>query len=344
MAAAATTFTEIKNQILQKRLAPVYLLYGEEGYFLDQLVKLFEQVLPEADREFDQYILYAPSTSMGQASDLCHRFPMVSERQMVIIKEMQAARADEVDRLAQYVLNPTPSTVLVLVFRGAAAKGKDLIAAAKKKAVVYESKKKRDYEMGPEIAQLIQEKGMRADPKALEMLRDHIGTDLSRMYNEIDKLATILGPGASVTPEAIERNIGISKEYNNFELIEALAERNPAKAMRIAEYFESNPKANPLVMTTALLYGYFSDLLIAHYTKDKSDSGLQASLGLKNSYALRKFRTGMARYNARQVIEVIWALRQFDAQSKGQGSRQDQYALFHDLIFHILSAPGNLGI
>lgn len=344
MAAPAVTYQSLRNQILQGDLAPVYLLHGEEGYYIDQLVKLFENVLPPEEREFNQYIVYAPSTPMMQAADLCHRFPMMADRQMVIIKEMQSIRADEVDKLQRYVLNPSPKTVLVMVFRGATAKGKELMAAAKKKAVIFESKKVADYQMAPLIDSLIKEKGLRSEPKAVEMLRDFIGSDLSRMYNEIDKLATILGPGATVTPEAVERNIGISKEYNNFELVEALAERNAVKAMKIVEYFKSNPKANPLVMTTALLYGYFSDLLIAFYTKDKSDHGLQDSLGLKSSYGLRKFKSGMRMYNARQVIEVIWALRQFDTQSKGQGSRQDQYDLFHDLIFHILTARGDLGV
>ncbi len=344
MAAAGVTYNELRNQIKQGNLQPVYLLHGEEGYYIDQLVKLFENVLPPADREFDQYILYAPDTSMAQASDMCHRFPMIAERQMVIIKEMQAIRAEEVDKLQRYVLNPSPSTVLVMVFRGATAKGKDLMAAAKKKAVIFESKKASEREMPMMIDSLIQEKGMRSDHKALEMLRDYIGSDLSRMYNEIDKLATILGPGATVTPEAVERNIGISKEYNNFELVDALAERNPVKAMKIADYFASNPKANPLMMTTALLYGYFSDLLIAFYTKDKTDMGLQRALGLKSPYALRKFKNGMRCYSASQVIEVIWALRKFDIQSKGQGSRQDAYQLFRELIFHILAASGNLGI
>lgn len=344
MAASATTYPQLVGNIRSGQLSPVYLIHGEEGYYIDQLVKLFEQILPEADREFNQYILYAPETSMNRVGDLCYRYPMMAERQIVIVKEMQAARADDVDRLAKYVLNPNPTTILVLVFRGATAKGKELMTAAKKKAVIYESTKVKDKDLPDLITQVIKNKGMNPDYKAVEMLRDYVGSDLSRLYNEIDKLSIILGTGATVTPEAVEKNIGISKEYNNFELLEALAARDPLKSMKIAEYFQANPKANPLVMTTALLYGYFSDLLIAMYSADKSDSGLMKALGMKSAWGLKKFRTGMSHYSARQVIEVIWALRQFDTRSKGNGSRQDSYNLFHDLIFHILTARGDLGI
>lgn len=344
MAAAAPTFDSIKRQIEQHNLAPVYLLHGEEGYYTDELVKAFERVLPEEDREFNQHVLYAPQVEPGAVMDLCYSVPMMADRQVVILKECQSVRADQINRLYKYVQQPSPSTLLVIVFRNEKAKGKDLLAAAKGHAVVFESKKVAEWNLLPVISGYIKQKGLLAEQKAQEMLRDYIGADLSHMFNEIDKLATILGPGAAITPEAIERNIGISKEFNSFELIDALAVRDAAKVMRIADYFAANPKANPLVMTTSNLYNLFSDLLIAHYTKDKTDQGLMTALGYKSTFPLRKIKAGMRCYNAFQLIEIIWALRQFDCQSKGNGSRQNEHALFRDLMFHILTAPGSLGV
>ena len=172
------------------------------------------------------------------------------------------------------------------------------------------------------------------------MLRDYIGTDLSRLYNEIGKLALILGPGAMVTPEAIERHIGISKDYNNYELIDAINIRNAAKTFAIVEYFRNNPKNNPTVMTVSSLFNQFSNLLIYHYTKDKSPSGYMDALGFKSPWALKVYETASRNYNVRQTIEIITAIREFDVKSKGLGSRQNEYSLLKDLIFHILTARG----
>lgn len=344
MAAPALTFETLKKQITNGQLSPVYLLHGKEGYFTDALVKAFEQILPAEDKEFNQYILYAPQIEPGQVMDLCRRCPMMADRQVVILKEAQAVRADVINKLHKYVSNPSPSTVFVIVFRGEEAAGKDLIAAVKKKGVIFESKEIKQGYVGQYINSYVKQIGMRIDPKAVEMLKEFIGTSVSKIYNEVDKLHTILGDNATITPEAVERNVGISKEYNTFELIDALAVRNAMKVMRITEYYAANPKANPTPRIVASIFNYFSDLLVAIYTKDKSNDGLMKELGLKSEWQLRKFRDGMRYYNAFQLIEIIWALRKFDAQSKGNGSRQEEYNLFRELIYHILSAPGNLGV
>lgn len=342
MAAAALTFDELRRDIKKENLAPVYLIHGKEGYYTDILVKDFENILAPEDKEFNQYVLYAPRTDVAEIIEVCSRFPMMAERQVVIVKEAQSARADQINKLAGYVNNPSPSTVLVIVFRGEEAKGKDLISAVKSKGVIYESKKVKDWQLPNLIQTYVKSKSMNIDGKSLDMLAEYIGTDLSNLYNQIDKLALILGPGATITPASVERNIGISKDYNNFELVDALAAKDAAKVFRIAGYFASNPKANPLPVTTVVLYNFYSDLLIAFYAADKSDQGLMKELGLRFPIQLKKFKTAMHAYNAYQVIEAIWALRQFDNRSKGNGSRQDAYKLFHDLMFHLLSAPGKL--
>lgn len=338
--AASPTFTQLKQQIQAQSLAPVYLLHGEEGYYIDELVKLFEEVLPEEDRDFNLYTIYGPETSMDSVMDACRRLPMMAERQMVILKEAQAVRADQLNKLHFYAEHPNDTTVLVIACRGDKAKGKELLAAVKKSGVIFESVKVSDRNLPAVISDIIQEKKMSVEPKALAMLRDYLGNDVARVYNEIDKLSFILGPGAMITPEAIERNIGISKDYNNFELIDAINSRNAAKALTIVEYFRSNPKNNPSVMTVSTLFNHFSNLLIYHYTRDKSPSGYMDALGLKSQWALRNYEVASRAYNVRQTIEIISALREFDCRSKGISSRQNEYDLLKDLIFRILTSSG----
>lgn len=345
MAAAAPTFDSLLRSINNNQLAPVYLLHGKEGYFIDQLVKAFERVVPEEDRDYALTNIYAPQVADPQAIiDICRQLPMMTERQVVIVREAQTARADFVDRLARYAAQPTPSTVLVVASRGDKIKGKEFAKAAAKSGVVFESKEVWPSQIPGLIGQYIKAKGLNADAKAIEMLGEFVGTSLSRLYNEIDKLAEILGPGAMVTPEAVERNIGVSKDYNNYELVDAIAAKDVAKMMRIAAYFEANPKQNPYVVTVSSVFGLFADLLQAYYTKDRSDRGLEQALGLRNAFALKRIKQGMNNYNAFQIIEILDAVRRYDAMSKGSGSRMDPYKLLADLLFHIATAPGRLPV
>ncbi len=342
-AVPAPTYESIAKSLSERRYAPVYLLHGEEGYYIDALAKRFEDILPDDEKTFNQYILHAPETEPSQIMDLCRRMPMMSERQVVILKEAQAIRADKLNKLHSYVADPAPSTILVICCRGAVAKGKDLLAALKKSgAVIFESKKVTDYNAPALIGNYIKSKDLSAGQKALEMLRDFIGTDLSRLFNEIDKLASLLPPRAEITPDVIERHIGVSREFNSFELVDAIAARDGAKAFRILAYFRSNSKAVPLVMATASVFNFFADLLQAYYSPDRSDTGIMNELKLRNQFALRRIKLGMSRYTAVQVVEILSAIRNFDVQSKGVGSRQNEHQLFFDLIYHILSAPGRL--
>ena len=336
------TYPQIVKDIRAKRLMPVYLLHGEEGYYIDALVTLFENLLPEEERDFNLYTLYGPETSVDSIMDICQRLPMMAAHQVVIVKEAQAIRADSLNKLHHYAERPNPSTVLVIACRGDKVKGKELLDAVKKNGVIFESKRVTERNILPVISELINEKHLSVDPKALEMLRDYVGTDLSRLYNEIDKLAFILGPKAMITPEAIERNIGISKDYNNFELLDAINNRNAAKAMTIVEYFRNNPKNNPTIVTVTMLFNHYANLLIYHYTRDKSQSGYLDALGLRSNetWRLKNYETGARNYNVRQTLEIISAIRECDCRSKGIGSRQDSYDLLKDLIFRILTSSG----
>lgn len=341
-ATPSVSFESLRKDLKARKFAPVYLLHGEEGYFIDQLVADFENILPDQEKDFNQYVLFAPETDMAAVADLCRRIPMMAERQVVILKEAQAIRSDQLNKLHRYAADPVSTTILVICCRGAQAKGKELIAAIRKNGVIFESRKVTEYNAPAHIASYIKSKGLSAQQKSLEMLRDFIGTDLSRLFNEIDKLATLLPAGAEVTPEVIERNIGVSREFNSFELVDALAAKDAAKVFRIAAYFRSNPKAVPLVMATASVFNFFADLLAAHYAPDHSEAGIQQALGIKNMFAARRLRTAMANYSAVKTVEIIGAIRTFDAQSKGVGSRQNEHRLFYDLLYHILTAPGRI--
>lgn len=343
MPARNLTFEPLRTSLRNRNFSPIYILHGEEGFFIDALLRDFETILPEEERDFNQSVLYAPRTDISMVSEVAKRVPMMSDFQVVILKEAQAVRADELDKLTKYVENPSPSTILVVAGRGAVLKGK-MLAAAKKsdKVVIFEAKKVSDRDLPGYIQNHINNRGLNVQPKALEMLREYIGSDLSRLYNEIDKLMTILGSGATVTPEAIEQHIGYSKSYNAFELVDALAARDAARVYRIADYFRANPKAVPLVLATSSIFSFFSDLLITYFVKDKSERGLMTALGIKWPIQMRKFNVGRTKYNAFQVIEIIRAIRNFDRSSKGVGSRRNEHELFRELMFHILTAPGNL--
>ena len=346
MAATATTspnFSDLLRQIRQGRLHPVYIIHGEEGFFTDELVKAFESVIPEGERDFNFSVFYAPEVKAETIIGACRRYPMMSDRQLVLVKEAQAARADEINKLHAYVATATPTTVLVICFRGDKAKGKDLLAAAKKhNAVVFESKKPVGRNVDTLITNLVRSKGLNIEPKGLAMLCDYLGTDVSKIYNEINKLAMVLGQGAMVTPECIEVNIGVSKDFNDFELVDAIAARDSAKVFRILAYFRRNPKYCPTARTASNIFSDFAQLLTAQFTRDKSPSSLMAALGLKWDKQLTRFTMGMRNYNAYQTIEIIASIRTFDANIKGVGSRQNEYDLLHALLFRILNARGDI--
>lgn len=243
MATPTVKFDELRRAVRHGDLRPIYLLHGLEGYYIDRLVKDFEELMPEEDRDFGLTVMYAPQEEPAHVVDVCRQMPMMTDRQIVILKEAQAVKSDYLEMLVRYAEAPTATTVFVVAARGGDVKAKKFTdALAKSGGVVFQSKPVYESQIAPLVASYIKVRGLNAEPKAIDMLRDFIGTDLSRLYNEIDKLVEILGPGAMVTPEAIERNIGVSKDYNSFELLDALAARNLPKIYRIADYFEANPR------------------------------------------------------------------------------------------------------
>ncbi|WP_290379191.1 DNA polymerase III subunit delta [Paramuribaculum intestinale] len=342
-AATSPTFDQMMRSVRDGAPSSVYLLHGEESYFIDELVRRFENILPENERAFDMTVVYAPDTTPGAIADTCRRFPVTAKRQVGIVKELQSVDSRWRSKLCAYLEKPSPTTLLVMASRGEAVKPAEVVKAVKKgEGVVFESTRLRPAAIAPTIEALVRNAGLHIEPKGIAMLTDYIGVDAAKLYNEIGKMAMILGKGATITPESIERNIGVSKDYNNFELIDAIASKDARKAFAIADYFAKNPKPNPTVVTIAALFTFFSDLLIAHFTKDKSPSGLKSALGLKWDVQLKKFSIALPNYNAFKVIEIISAIRKADVQSKGVGSRQNAADLLHDLIFRILTCQGDI--
>ena len=336
-------FNTLKRSIQAKKFVPVYLLHGEEGYYIDTLLEMFEDILTDEEKDFNLYNFYALDTTPDAVIEACRRYPMMSEKLVVIVREVQAANANFVNGLKPYLSDPTLSTILVISSRGALVKGKDITTAIKTGGgVTFESKKLTASSVEPAISNLVKEKGLNIEPKSLKMLADYVGSDLSRLYNEINKLALILPAGSMITPEVIERNIGISKDYNNFELVHAIAVRDFVKAVTIIKYFRSNPKNNPTVLTSTVLFNLFSNTLVAYYAKDKSDRGMMADLGFKSPYQLKDIKDAMKNYRPWQLIEIISEIRKFDAMSKGVGSRFDLYDLLDMLVMKIFDAKGQV--
>lgn len=336
-------FRELMTQIKKGEFAPVYILQGEEGYYIDQLVKALENhVVPEEDRDFNATVYYGADAEIANVIASAQQFPVMADRQIVLLKEAQSMylAKNQLTKLAPYVARPNPTTVLVIVFKGDALPATHaLIKKAKEAdAVVFTSDKLKDYQLAGPIVDYCAQQKIGIDDKAVQLLCDYIGNPLSKLFGEIDKLIVAGGKDtARITPELIEQNIGISKDFNTFELVNALARKDYPKSMMIVNYFARNPKQNPGVMTVATLFGFFSRLFVACVTRDKTDQSLMTALDLKNTYALRNYRDALRCYNARQVLAAIHAIRAYDAQSKGIGSTQNEYELLKELIFKIFA-------
>lgn len=331
------SFEQIKEDIRSRKFKPVYMLMGEEPYYIDELTEMFiNSVLPEEERAFNQTILYGKDTDVGQLINLARSFPMMSEHQLIVLKEAQAL--DKIDQLELYVKNPLQSTVLVINYKnGTLDKRKKLYAEISKHGQIFQSDKIPEYKIPAFVNEYVLTKGLKIDQKSAQMLTDFLGNDLSKLTNEIDKLRIFMPRGQNqISAELIEQNIGISKDFNNFELLKAIVEKNVFKVNQIADYFEKNPKNNPLIMTMAVLFNFFSNLMICYWAKDKSDKGLAAELGLRSPYQGRDYAQAIRNYNAFKCMEIISLLRIYDAKSKGVDNvSTPDGELLKELLFRI---------
>jgi len=329
---------QLVSTIKKGDLKPIYFLMGEEAYYIDKISDFIEDtVLDESEKGFNQMVLYGRDVSIDDIVSNAKRYPMMAERQVVIIKEAQDL-SRTIEKLVHYAEQPQPTTVLVINYKYKKLdKRKALYKALKKsEAVIFESKKLYDNQMPDWIRRVLKGKGYDISPKAALMLVEFLGTDLGKVNNELSKLQIVLPKGTQITPDHIEENIGISKDYNNFELCKAVGERNVLKAHKIAKYFADNPKDNPIVVTVAILFGFFSKLLHLHGMHDKNPRNVKSALRV-NAYFVNQYLTAARNYPMKNVSKVIGLLREFDVKSKGVGSNAvPQGDLLKELLVRIL--------
>ncbi len=329
---------QITKDIKAGNLKPIYFLMGEEPYYIDKLTEFIEQnVLEEHERDFNQSILYGRDVTMEDVIGTAKRFPMMADRQVVVVREAQEL-SRTIDKLEAYAENPQLTTVLVFAYKYKTLdKRKKITKLLDKVGVVFESKKLYDNQVGDWIKRLLSGQGYSIDNKAVAMLVEFLGTDLSKINNELEKLKIILPKGHTFTPNDIEENIGFSKDFNNFELRKAIGEKNQLKAYQIIDYFAQNPKDNPLVVTTGLVFGFFSQLLQYHGLKDKSQ--MNAAKVLKvNPYFVKDYEVAFRNYPMKKVSAIVAALRTLDVKSKGVGAASTSQ---HDLLKELLIAIFN---
>lgn len=308
----------ILNDIKNRKFKPVYFLMGEEPYYIDVISKYIEtHVLTEDEKGFNQTVLYGRDVEIKDIISTAKRYPMMAEKQVVIVKEAQALSRNITD-LTDYVKNPQPSTILVICYKYKTLDGRTSMSKLlKKHGVLFESKKLYDNQVGDWIKRMLASKGYTITEKSAQMLAEFLGTDLSKISNELEKLQLILKPGEQITPEIIEENIGISKDFNNFELQNAIGRRDREKGFQIIQYFSENPKNNPLPLTLAVLYNFYSKLFIYHSLDSKANAARE--LGV-SPYFIRDYETAARNIPMRKVSQSLAAIREADLKSKGIGA------------------------
>lgn len=338
MAKQEYTYEGIIRELQAKQYRPVYYLMGDEAFYIDKIADyIIDNVLTDTEKEFNQTILYGADVDAATIINAAKRYPMMSEYQVIVVKEAQAVH--NMEELVFYLQKPLKSTILVLCHKhGSLDKRKKLAAEIEKVGVLYESKKLKEAQLPAFIAAYIKQKGFDIDQKATAMLAEFVGTDLSRLVGEMEKLIITSSKNSTkITPEQIEKNIGISKDYNNFELRSALVEKDVLKANKIVKYFEENPKTNPIQMTLSLLFGFYSNLMMAYYAPEKSEQGIAAFLGLKSSWQAREYMAAMRKYSGIKTMQIISEIRTTDAKSKGvENSSLSDGDLLRELVFKIL--------
>jgi DNA polymerase-3 subunit delta len=307
----------IANTIKSGNIKPVYLLTGEEPYFIDFLSDYIEKnILTEDEKAFNQMVLYGRDVTVDDIVSQSKRYPMMAERQVVIVKEAQEL-ARTIENLTAYCENPQPTTVLVLCYKYKSLdKRKKLYKTIKKYGEVLDEKKLYENKVADWITKMLSAKGYQIQPKAAMMLVEFLGNDLSKIVKELEKLMQLLKPGSQISPEIVEQNIGISKDFNNFELQNAIGNKDVVKTYRIINYFSQNPKDNPMVMTVSLLYAFFSKVMKYHALTNKNEAA--KVLGV-NPYFVKDYQLAARNYPMKKVSAILGKLRDIDVKSKGVG-------------------------
>ena len=338
-AAAKKTEKDIIADVKKGNIAPVYLFTGEENYYIDVLSDFFENnVIPEENQCFDQLVVYGVDVTMQQVIDTAKQYPSLptSTHRLILVKEAQNIRIDSWDPLVKYLAKPVPTTILVLCYRNKKFdKRSSVYKAISNAGVVYESAKIYDSKLPQWIASYVKSKGYEIAPQTTQILADALGNDLPKIANELSKLFIIVPQGSAITPEIVEKNIGISKDYNIFELQNALGKKDVLKCYRIVNHFADNPKENPIQLVLPSLYSYFLKIMIYHQVQDKSQA--YVAMGV-SPYFIDDYRVAAQHYSLQKLASIIGYLKDADLKSKGVGNANTltDIDLYKELIFKIL--------
>ena len=331
------TYEQLIGDLKKKAYRPIYFLYGDEPYYIDLVTDYITgNVLTEAEKSFNQTIVYGKDSDAGQVINLAKRYPMMASHQVVVVREAQELK--DFDSLIHYAEHPLSSTLLVINYKYKNPdKRKKVFKALEQSGVSFQSKKLYDNQVPGWISDYVSSRDYRIEPKAAALLAEFLGSDLSRIANELEKLFIAIGEKhRNITPLDVEVNIGISKDYNQFELQNALGKKDAVKANRIINYFAGDPKNHPVTITIASLYYFFSKLLLIHYLKDRSRQNVASALKV-NPFFVQEYEAASRRYSATRLVEIISLLRTYDMRSKGyDGDTTDAGELQRELIYKIL--------
>lgn len=331
----------VLKELKAKKFAPIYFLQGEEPFYIDQISDFIEiNALNETERGFNQTIMYGKDINMLTILNNAKRFPMMAQRQVVIVKEAQEMNDWNNEKAKElfmaYCEKPLQSTVLVVCYKHKKIDSRTKLAKAlDSKTTFIETKKMYDNQLPDWVSDWVAQRNFKINAKATIMISEYIGNDLNRIANEIDKLLINLKEGTEINEDIVTKYVGISKEFNTFELQEAIAKKNNYKANQIVHYFVANLKANPIIPVIALLFGFFTKILLVHKSPDKSKSGLASLLGV-NPFFVDNYLQASNHYPLAKVIRIIEYLRQADLQSKGIDSTLSEGDILKELVFKIL--------
>ena len=334
------SFDSIMRDLEARKYVPVYYLMGDESYYIDRIADyIAEHVLQPEERDFNQTVLFGSDVTASQIADYARRYPMMSQYQVLIVKEAQ--NINNTDALALYFKSPMPSTILVMCHKNGSIDGrkKEYMKAIQGAGVLFESKKLKEKELPVFIEGYLKTRQVSIDPKSTQMIADNIGADLSRLTGELDKVILSLpADHKKVTPQVVEDQIGVSKEFNGYELRDAIVNRNVYKANLIIKYFDENPKAGSIYSFLPLLFNYFQNLMIAYYApNNKSQEAVGEWLELRNPWFAKDYMIGMRNYSGMKVMQIISKIREIDAKSKGlDNPNTPPGELMKELIFYIL--------
>jgi DNA polymerase-3 subunit delta len=338
------TAAELLKDLKNRKYKPVYMLHGDEAYYIDLVSNFVEhKLLPDAEKGFNQTVFYGKDTDIMSVLNASKRYPMMADYQVVLVKEAQDMKwgSEDADKkgmnpLLSYLDNPLPSTILVFCYKyGKFDKRKKAYKAIEKNGVIFESAPLYDSKVPGWIGDFLAERNHKISQQATFMIAEYLGNDLPKIANELEKLMLNVRPGEEISLKQIQDNIGISKEYNVFELQTALSKKDVVKANQIINYFEANPKSNPIVLVLGNLNNFFTKVLVYHYIKDKTPGNVARELSV-NPYFIKDYEQAARSFNYGKTMQIISYLREYDVKSKGVDSNTDHGGLMKELMFKIL--------